>query len=901
MTWVEKASAALENHTVILSSTPIVTKAVVTMQREKTGLRHPACREAIQAKKSTTRMPNNIKTYDGMGDPEDHVKVFQAAAQVERWVIPTWCHMFNSTLIGAARVWFDELPPESIDGYKDMKAPFLSYFMQQKKYVKDPVEIHNIKQRDGETIEDFMERFKIETGRMKGSPECMRISEFMHGINNPELTKRPNEHVPKTMEEMMIATTAFIRGKAATASKKKGHVSWKPQDQSKRHTDKRPDFRGHSRDGRGANRFTPLTKTPKEILAAEANIFQPPPPMVTPVEKRNSNKFLEKRNSNKFCDFHNDKGHSTDECIQLKKQIEELVQAGKLSHLIKEIKQGREQPKTGRKEAAAKDKPTTIYMVRSWQRTVKQKVTQSFEQGKEIAFPPLTTSNETEGPLIIEAEIGGHIIHRIDYIADWFSGETTWSLGQLRLLVTIGDATHSTKAWMNFMVVKSLSPYNGIIGRPGLQAIQAVPSTVHGMLKFPTEGGIVTICSSLLIPAEYASIDTSSVTLGEERTRPANFTVALHPNFPDQEVVVGGSLSDRGRTELCSLLKKNLDIFAWQPGYHAEGVFLGYVITPEGIKPCPDKTAAVLQLPSPQTVKEVQSLNEKLASLNRPRTSIKGQILADFLNEMPANASQGVSVAVIQEEPWTLFTDGSSCVDGSGAGLILTNPEGVEFTYALRFQFAASNNEAEYEALVVSLRIATQMGVKNVQVNVDSKLHDGSWRMCVDFTDLNKACPQDCYPLPEIDWKVESLCGYPFKCFLDTYKGYHQIQLATADEEKTAFHTRQGVYCYTKMPFGLKNAGATYQRLMDKAFESQMGRNIEVYVDDLVVKSHTEAEMVRDIEETFQTLSKINMKLNPKKCSFELAEGVFFGYVITPEGIKPCPDKTTAVLQLPSP
>nr|GFA49841.1 reverse transcriptase domain-containing protein [Tanacetum cinerariifolium] len=133
-------------------------------------------------------------------------------------------------------VWFDELPPESIDGYKDLRAAFLAYFMQQKKYVKDPVEIHNIKQRDGETIEDFMERFKIETGHMKGAPECMRISGFMHGVNNPDLTKRLIEHVPKTMKEMMITTTPFIRGEAAAASKKKGHVSWKPQDQSKRHS-----------------------------------------------------------------------------------------------------------------------------------------------------------------------------------------------------------------------------------------------------------------------------------------------------------------------------------------------------------------------------------------------------------------------------------------------------------------------------------------------------------------------------------------------------------------------------------------------------------------------------------------------------------------------------------------
>nr|GEV27364.1 reverse transcriptase domain-containing protein [Tanacetum cinerariifolium] len=301
------------------------------------------------------------------------------------------------------------------------------------------------------------------------------------------------------------------------------------------------------------------------------------------------------------------------------------------------------------------------------------------------------------------------------------------------------------------MVVKSLSPYNGIIGRPGLKAIQAVPSTVHEMLKFPTEWGIVTICSSLLIPAECASIGTSSGTPRVERTRPTNFTVALHPNFPDQEVVVGGSLSDRGA--LNSEHRLNIR---------------------EECPPVQQKKRGQ----APERAKAIQAEVQKL---------VEARIMRE-----------------VYYHDW------------------LSNP-------------------------------------------------------------------------------VESLCGYPFKCFLEAYKGYHQIQLAEADEEKTAFHTGQGVYYYTKMPFGLKNAGATYQRVMDKVFERQMGRNIEVYVDDLVVKSHTEAEMVGDIEETFRTLRKINMKLNPKKCSFGLAEGVFLGYVITPEGIKPCPDKTAAVLQLPSP
>ncbi|GJW94346.1 reverse transcriptase domain-containing protein [Tanacetum coccineum] len=132
-----------------------------------------------------TRMPNNVKTYNGTGDPEDHLKIFQAGAQVERWAMPTWCHMFNSTLIGAARVWFDELPPESIDGYKGLKAALLTYFMQQKEYVKDPAEIHNINQRDGETIKDFMKWFKVETGRMKGALECMRIPGSCMGSTTP--------------------------------------------------------------------------------------------------------------------------------------------------------------------------------------------------------------------------------------------------------------------------------------------------------------------------------------------------------------------------------------------------------------------------------------------------------------------------------------------------------------------------------------------------------------------------------------------------------------------------------------------------------------------------------------------------------------------------------------------
>nr|GFA34287.1 reverse transcriptase domain-containing protein [Tanacetum cinerariifolium]GFA34326.1 reverse transcriptase domain-containing protein [Tanacetum cinerariifolium] len=178
---------------------------------------------------------------------------------------------------------------------------------------------------------------------------------------------------------------------------------------------------------------------------------------------------------------------------------------------------------------------------------------------------------------------------------------------------------------------------------------------------------------------------------------------------------------------------------------------------------------------------------------------------------------------------------------------------------------------------------------------------DRIWRMCIDYKNINAACPKDYYPMPKIYSKIEAVIGFPLKCFLDAYKGYHQVQMAKEDEEKIAFYTDQGTYCYPKIPFGLKNTGATYQRLIDGAFQSHIGRNLEAYVDDMVIKSMSEREMLADIVETFDNLRRINMKLNPKKCSFGVEEGKFLGYMVTSEGIRPNPAKTKDLAEIQSP
>nr|GEU74385.1 hypothetical protein [Tanacetum cinerariifolium] len=475
-------------------------------------------------------------------------------------------------------------------------------------------------------------RFKVETGRMKGAPECMRISGFVHGVNNPELTKRLNEHIPKTVEEMMTATTTFIR-----------------------------------------------------------------------------------------------------------------------------------------------------------------KVTQSFAHIKEITFPPLTANKGTRGPLVIEAEISGHVVHRI-YIDGgssmevlyedcfnrlWpeiksqmvsttasltgFSGETIWPLGQLRLLVTIGDTEHYTKAWMNFTIVRSPSPYNGIIGRPGIREIQAVPSTAHGIVNFPINDEIVTICSTIMTPTECTTIAAAPKDHAKKaEAHHENFKVVIHPDFLDQEITIGGteyhdrlpsidsifekdiplSYKKRGQApERAKAIQEEVESLCGYPGYHhiqmakqdeentafhtSHGNSKIYVddlvikshtetellrdieetfrtlrkinmkLNPkkcmfeaaEGMFRIHDQSDRDKTMPRQDGGRVTAPIptNNQRGEHNityRPRTSVKGQILADFLVEKPDDAPPEASVIKTSQESWTLFTDGSSCVDGS----------------------------------------ATQMGVHNVHASVDSKL-----------------------------------------------------------------------------------------------------------------------------------------------------------------------------------
>ena len=210
-----------------------------------------------------------------------------------------------------------------------------------------------------------------------------------------------------------------------------------------------------------------------------------------------------------------------------------------------------------------------------------------------------------------------------------------------------------------------------------------------------------------------------------------------------------------------------------------------------------------------------------------------------------------------------------------------------------------------------------------IQTEVDNLLHNGfiravkypewlanvvvvpkkgeKWRVYVDYTDLNDACPKDSFPLPRIDQIVDSSAGHGMLSFLDAFSGYHQIPMYPLDAEKTSFITPHGLYCYNVMPFGLKNAGATYQRLVTKMFQPLLDSTMEVYIDDMLLKSKQRPDHTAHLQQAFDLLREYGMKLNPLKCAFGVSARRFLSFMVTQTGIEANPKQLQTILQLPAP
>ena len=177
----------------------------------------------------------------------------------------------------------------------------------------------------------------------------------------------------------------------------------------------------------------------------------------------------------------------------------------------------------------------------------------------------------------------------------------------------------------------------------------------------------------------------------------------------------------------------------------------------------------------------------------------------------------------------------------------------------------------------------------------------GKRRVCVDYTDLNEGCPKNSFPLPRIDQIVDASAGHGMLSSLDAYSGYHQIPMHPPNAEKTVFITPHKLYYYNVMPFCLKNAGATYQRLVTKIFRPMIGKTMEVYIDDMLVKSKERPDHTKHLQETFELLHTYDMKLDPLKCAFGISSGMFLGFMVTHRGIEANPIHLRAIIKSQTP
>nr|GEV82273.1 reverse transcriptase domain-containing protein [Tanacetum cinerariifolium] len=381
-------------------------------------------------------MPINVKMYDGTRDPDDHLKIFQAAEKIKR------------ELLAAKEIHKRSCrnPPHQAEGgrvngrfHENIQGG--KYACQRSTKIHEDIDIHAWNHQSG---------------------------------SNQKL----NDNIPKSMDEIMSVTTAFLRRKVAAAnqSKKKAPPTWKHHGSGHRlNFDKRLNFKNQHKSSRRQDRFIPLTKTPKEILTMDTVKFKAPPPMTGPAENHNKNE---------LCEFHKDKGDDNGQETLI--VIEAEVEGHLIHHMYVD-------------GGSASEVLYEQYFNRLHLKIKNQMI-------------PATT------PLL------------------GFSGEMSCPLGQISLMVTLGDEEHSAVALMNFMIVRSQSPYNGIIGRTSLKKIQAVLSTAHGMLKFPVERGIATIRSTTIMAAKCMMVtQAQSTSSPKEPAAAEGIKIAIHPELNVRE------------------------------------------------------------------------------------------------------------------------------------------------------------------------------------------------------------------------------------------------------------------------------------------------------------------------------------------------------------------------------
>ncbi|XP_050207935.1 uncharacterized protein LOC126657310 [Mercurialis annua] len=722
-----------------------------------------------------------------------------------------------------------------------------------------------IMQWEGETLRKYVERFNKEAMQIEDLSQEIAYTALLNGTTNSDLRKELLAKSPKSFTTLMTIAHTQIRvddGQREIENRlgrveERTFAERRNGDRSpigKRFGEKGNDHFRNKRKKDEDRRYTPLNTTRTNVLFWVKDSRE----KVRWPRKMNAAS-ASKRDNSKYCEFHRDNGHTTDECWHLKEEIEKLIERGSLSQFVKRDTEARETESERKKE-----------------------------RKEEIARRP-----RPEPAGVVNVIMGGS---------------------------TGGDSNTTRKKAAR--TVYSVSP-----GAPNAKKFRSVSFSEvdsHG-LSVPHEDALVVKGRLNNFEVSRMLVDTGSsvnmITMevfGRIGLKKENLTHVSTPlvGLGGKSVQVEGSLEiniQLGDGEIYKEIRAEFMVVNMDFAYNA---ILG--------RPLLHDTCAsicmrylLMKIPTREGDAEVRgcqkSAREAYFTALR-KVHITLPVLTMEPPEKKERAEHYGRTEKIELSPgkeieiaWRLLCLDNRRIDRRRPGRHMSSVKHSD-------RREGSDTKEEKALARKTTRIAEEVArLKAANVIKDAyypkwvanvvmvKKSNGTYRMCVDFTDLNKACPKDSFPLPHIDQLVDSTAGHALYTFLDAKAGYHQIPMAPEDQEKTAFITDQGLFCYKMMPFGLKNAGATYQRLVNSIFRDQIGKHMEVYVDDMIIKSIRAEDHPTDVKIVLETLKRYQLKLNPEKCVFEVPAGKFLGYMVSQRGIEANPDKIEAVLKMTPP
>uniref|UniRef100_A0A2N9G208 Reverse transcriptase domain-containing protein n=1 Tax=Fagus sylvatica TaxID=28930 RepID=A0A2N9G208_FAGSY len=616
-------------------------------------------------------------------------------------------------------------------------------------------------------------------------------------------------------------------------------------------------------------------RPPTHLAQRQANGRRITEDICTPLQRRSDE---DRSSEKKMSQFHRDHGHLTEECVALKEQVETLIRQGKLQKYVNRPTNTRPAKPPVHREQAEPNRPGPVGEIRT---IVGGPASGGTSRASRKAY-----ARQVHNIMVVQRPPKNI---RLDDQIISFSEEDARGTHQPHddaLVITINIAGFTTR---RVMVDNGSSA--DILYLPAYQQMQLDKDKLR-----PMDAPLVGFTGDKICPVGIVTLPIMVGTHPKTVSKTVDFLVVNCPSA--YNAIIGRPTLNRLRavTSTYHLLLKF-------PTEHGIGEVRGDQVAARECYLASLGSGGQNQTMSIEEQKVLVKPSGELATIEleegRPeRTTKIGADLPPKIRE---------SLVQFLKENKDVFAWSHEDMPGINPSVIshkLNVDPSLRPIKQKRRVFAPERNNAIMEEVdkLLAANFIREVFYPDWLANVVMvKKNTGKWRMCVDFTDLNKACPKDSFPLPRIDQLVDSTAGHKLLTFMDAFSGYNQIVMDEGDQEKTSFITSRGLFCYKVMPFGLKNAGATYQRLMNRMFHDQIGRNVEVYVDDMLVKSKEEDGHLDDLRETFQTLRKYQMKLNPSKCAFGVYSGKFLGFMVSQRGIEANPDKIKAILEMQPP